>query len=123
MDLRHTAVAALLFIGLASSASAQQSTVDVSRLPLDLERIQRRLKQAAAREERDGLNLRYTIDVFGKAPRIDLVTPGESLKYGPVPNTAPTHSDMLEFWTPQEFRAPMMDFSALMRWWADRSKK
>jgi hypothetical protein len=123
MELRHAAVTALLFIGLASSARAQQSTVDVSRLPLDLERIHRQLKQSAAREERDGLNLRYTIDVYGKAPRIDLVTPGESLKYGPVPNTAPTHSDMMQFWTPQEFRAPMMDFAALMRWWADRSKK
>jgi hypothetical protein len=116
-------VAALLLIGLATGARAQQTDVDVSRLPLDLQRIQRQLKQSAAREERDGLNLRYSIDVYGKAPRIDLVTPGENLKYGPVPNTAPSHSDMMQFWTPQEFRAPAMDFAALMRWLADRSKK
>src|SRR4051812_45681512 len=123
MHLRHAAMTAVLLATLASSASAQQSTVDVSQLPVDLGRIQRQLKQSSAREERDGLNLRYSIDVYGKAPRIELVTPGESLKYGPVPGTAPTHSDMMQFWTPQEFRAPAMDFAALMRWLADQANK
>ncbi len=115
----------MLLLGLTTGAAAQQqqSTVDVSRLPIDLQRIQRQLKQSSSREERDGLNLRYVIDVYGKAPRIELLTPGENLKYGPVPNTAPSHSDMMEFWTPKEFRSPAMDFSALMRWLADRNKK
>jgi hypothetical protein len=123
MELRHTVVTALLLIGLATGASAQQNDVDVSRLPLDLQRIQRQLRQSASREQRDGLNLRYSIDVYGKAPRIDLLTPGESLRYGPVPNTAPTHSDMMQFWTPQEFRAPVMDFAAFMRWLSDKANK
>jgi hypothetical protein len=124
MHLRQAAGTALLLMGMAHGASAQEpAAVDVSRLPIDVQRIQRQLKQSASREERDGLNLRYTIDVYGKAPRIDLVTPGESLKFGPVPGTAPTHSDMMEFWTPQEFRAPAMDFQALMRWLADKANK
>jgi hypothetical protein len=124
MQTRPTVLTALLLAGLASAASAQQTpAVDVSRLPIDLDRIQRQLKQSAAREERDGLNLRYVIDVYGKAPRIEFVTPGENLKYGPVPGTAPTHSDMIQFWTPQEFSAPVMDFTAFMRWLSDKSKK
>jgi hypothetical protein len=124
MKPRLTALAASLLIGLASAASAQQqSTVDVSQLPIDLERIQRQLKQSSSREERDGLNLRYVIDVYGKAPRIELVTPGENLKYGPVPGTAPSHSDMMQFWTPQEFRSPPMDIGAFMRWLSDKANK
>jgi hypothetical protein len=124
MQLRHTAAAALVLVGLAQGASAQQqNNVDVSRLPLDVQRIQRQLKQSSSREERDGLNLRYSIDVYGRAPRIDVVAPGENLKYGPVPGSAPTHADMMELWTPQEFRAPVMDFAALMRWLADQGKK
>jgi hypothetical protein len=121
MRVRHLAVTATLLIGLAHGASAQQQTsVDVSRLPLDLQRIQQQLKRSTSQEQRDGLNLRYSIDVYGKAPRIDIVAPTENLKYGPVPGSAPSHADMMELWTPQEFRAPTMDFSALMRWLADR---
>ena len=124
MQLRLTIPTAFVLLGLAGAAFAQQqSTVDVSRLPIDLDRIQRQLKQSAAREERDGLNLRYVIDVYGKAPRIELVTPGENLKYGPVPGTAPSHSDMMQFWTPQEFRSPPMDIAAFMRWLSDKANK
>lgn len=105
-------------------AVAQQASVDVTRLPLNLRRIQRELAQSTReREERDGVNLRYIIDVFGQAPPIELFTPEDNLLYGPVPYGAPTHREMLYMITPQEFRSPVMDFSALARWLAERSKK
>lgn len=134
--LRFSALAALLIAGLAHSASAQQAVparaeaansaatpVDVNRLPIDLDRINRRLRQSSEREERDGLRLRYSIDVYGTAPPIVIFDPKrDNLLTGPVPHSAPTHQDMLEHVTPQEFRSPVMDFSALARWLADKAK-
>ena len=80
------------------------TTIDVSRLPISLQNIERRFRQGQVREERDGLNLRYFIDVFAKAPNIVLFTKEDNLAYGQVPNSAPTHSDMLEMMTPREYR-------------------
>ena len=105
-------------------AATAAPQVDVNRLPVDLWRIGRQLRQAnREKEERDGLNLRYQIEVFGRAPEIRLFTAQDNLRYGPVPYGAPTHSEILNQITPQEFRSPVMDFSALMRWLADKSKK
>ena len=98
--------------------------IDVSKLPLDLHRIERQLRQTAEREERgDGLRIRYFVDVFGRAPQIELFAPGENVTNGPVPWGAPTHQQMLEVMTPKEFRSPTMDFAAFMRWLKDRAGK
>ena len=112
----------VLIVALATPAAAQE-TLDVAKLPLDLERIHKVLQQSTVREERDGLNLRYTVEVFGQAPPLELFTPGESLTTGPVPDSAPTHREMIEHVTPREYRAPAADFSALFRWLAERAKK
>ncbi len=65
---------------------------------------------------------RYFVDVYGQAPRIELFTRQDNLQKGPVPYGAPTHSQILEVITPQEFRSPVMDFSAIMRWLGDKAK-
>ncbi len=100
-----------------------QAPIDVSRLPIDLDRIHRELQASAVREERDGLNLRYYVDVYGQSPRIELFAPDANLTAGPVPYGGPTHREMLEQMTPQEFRAPAADFSALLRWLVERTQK
>jgi hypothetical protein len=136
MDFRSIGLTALLISGLAQVAAAQQPSpgaaaataaapsVDVSRLGLDLARINRGLQQAASASDATGLNLRYVIDVYGKAPRLDVLDPKrDNLRYGPVPYGAPTHQQMLDVMTPPEFRAPVMDFNALMRWLSDKSKQ
>ena len=109
-------------LGMASDAAAQE-TMDVSRLPLNLDRIQRELRQPAIREERQGLNLRYVVNVYGQAPPIMFFGPEANLVYGPVPYGAPTHREMIEHVTPKEYRAPAADFGALLRWFADRARK
>ena len=133
MSITRIAAAALLAFQLTSAVQAQSAvvqnamadggTVDVSRLPLNLERIQRELRQSAIREERQGLNLRYVVDVYGQAPPLVLFGPADNLVYGPVPYGAPTHKEMVELVTPKEYRAPAADFSALLRWLAERAKK
>jgi hypothetical protein len=113
MTCRRLVLTALLVFGVAhaSAAQGQESapaapTVDVNRLPVNMERIQRKLRQASVREERDGLNLKYMVDVFGLAPPIQFFAPREDLRNGPVPYGAPTHRQMIEAVTPQEYRAP-----------------
>jgi hypothetical protein len=119
MKFSRFALSTLLVLGLTQAAAAQSSeptgtggsttpgvvaTIDVTRLPIDLQRIERHFRQGQIREERDGLNLRYFVDVFAKAPNLVLLTKQDNLQYGPVPKSAPTHSDMLEMMTPREFR-------------------
>ena len=128
----RSAAAALIVLSLALPAAAQQTpasappkdgaAVDVDRLPLNLNRIQRELKHSADLEHREGLNLRYTIQIYGAAPPLEIFNEESNLLTGPVPYGAPTHREIINHITPQEFRAPAMDFSALLRWLADRNK-
>ncbi len=116
---------ALTALGIVSMAwvAVAQGAVDVSRLPLDLERIQRKLQASSIREERQGLNLHYVVEVYGRAPAIVFLGPKDNLLYGPVPYGAPTHRDMIEHVTPREYRTPVAALGALARWLADQAKK
>lgn len=90
--------------------AAEAPAVDVSKLPLNVSRIQREMRKTIEREELDGKVLRYNIDVFGQTPSIQLFAPDVDLRFGPVPYSAPTHREMMDFVTPQEFRSPVMNF-------------
>ena len=132
MHLRGTALVALLVLGLAPAASApvfaqdaaaDGPVVDVRRLPINLQRIQRELQQSAERQDQQGLVIRYQVDVYGRSPEIVWFTKEDNLKNGPVPYGAPTHKEMIEAITPIEYRAPVADFTAIMRWLAEKAKK
>jgi hypothetical protein len=90
---------------------------------LNIARIQRGLQRSAERQDYDGLNLRYYVNVYAPAPSIKLFTPLDNLLYGPAPYGGPTHRDMMNVMTPQEFRAPAADFTGIARWLANRAKK
>ena len=122
MTVPRIGLAAFMMMGLASATGAQ-TTVDVDRLPIDLQRIHRELQQSTVREEREGLNLRYIVDVYGQAPPIVIFGPDDNLVHGPVPYGAPTHREMIEHVTPKEYRTPAADLGALARWLAERAKK
>ena len=123
MNLKRASLIGLLILGAAHAASAQQTSVDVKRLPLDLTKVTRQLRQSAGTDTHNGLHIRYSVDVYGQAPRIELFTKQDNLATGPVPYGAPTHRDMINQVTPIEYRAPIMDFSALVRWLSDRANK
>jgi len=132
MQLKRASLIGLLIIGVAHAAAAQQTSadvspraisVDVNRLPIDLAKITRQLRQTQGTESHTGLHIRYTIDVYGAAPRIEFFTKEDNLQTGPVPYGAPTHHEMISHVTPQEFSAPIADFGALVRWLADRGNK
>jgi hypothetical protein len=100
----------------------EAATVDVSKLPFNLVRLQRQLQESVARQIPGGPAIRYTIDVFAEAPRIQLFNPEYDLRFGPVPYSAPMHQDMMNLATPQEFRAPIIGFSRPLGWLKKRSK-
>jgi hypothetical protein len=131
---------ALLVLGLAAGAAAQspateqaqpqaqapaaaQAQINPDQLGLNLSRIQRELRRSAERQEYDGLNLRYYVNVFAPAPTIRLFTPLDNLLYGPAPYGAPTHRETMNMITPQEFRAPAADLTGIARWFGNKAKK
>ncbi|SRR6476646_1237324 len=120
-------IAAALVSGFAVPALAGQAKsadgtvvtvtpgVELDRLPVNVARIGRQLRQTEVREERNGLRLRYDIQVYGEAPRFKLVTPLDNLLVGGVPNSAPTHGDMIRQMTPKEFSTPVFSASVPSR--------
>ena len=122
---RITLAAVVLMAGISLPAAAQStadrggartsprpevgtSGLDVDRLPLDLGRIRRELKQSSTESEtRDGLNLRYFLQIYGQAPEIKIFGDEIDLISGPVPYGAPTHGEILRVITPKEFSVPV----------------
>ena len=123
MNLMRASLIGLLIFGAAHTASAQQTSVDVKRLPIDLAKVTTKLRQSAATESHNGLHIRYTVDVYGQAPRIQLFTKQDNLGSGPVPYGAPTHREFIEHVTPQEYRAPAADIGALIAWLTSKAAK
>jgi hypothetical protein len=132
----------VVLIGLGSPAFAQDAKpqpsrqepppqseqIDATKLGVSLSKIQKGLRTAEAREERsaDGFRLRFDVQVFGELPKIEVLK-GVDLFNGQVPGTAPTHNQMIEYWTPQIYRTPGLPVSALAMWAAqhfwEKSKK
>jgi hypothetical protein len=112
--MRLVALLLIAALALPVGASAQQETaVDASKMGIDLSRIKRELAQAATSTEEyeDPLRLRYRVEVVGIAPKIDFLE-GFSVE-GAVPYGPPTHDEVLNVLTPQEFRSPVVPFYSL----------
>ena len=60
------------------------------------------------------------MQVFGTAPRIDVIQDFDLLN-GDVPGSAPSHRQMIDFWTPKAFSSPVMPFSAMAVWAAQQN--
>lgn len=113
----------------ASQPQAETPAIDASKLGVSLSRIQKGLRIAENKDKQggEGLRLEFNVQVYGTAPRVDVIPDGVDLRYGPVPGTAPSHPQFLEFVTPQIYRTPAMPLSTFAMWaaqWlADKSKK
>ena len=126
---------ALLVAGLTAGVSAQApepvpgsapaSTASSSntQFGLNLTRIQRGLRKSTERQDYDGLNLRYYVNVFAPAPPINLFTKQDNIAFGLAPYGGPTHGEIMRLITPQEHSAPAADFSGIARWFSSKGKK
>lgn len=112
--MRVVALLLIAVLALPVGAFAQQEpAVDASKMGIDLSRIKRELAQAetSTEESDDPLRLRYRVEVVGIAPKIDFLE-GFSVE-GAVPYGPPTHNEVLNVLTPQEFRSPVVPFYSL----------
>ena len=110
----------LLLSPLAPVAAAAQDVdgprVRAARVPVNLERVKRKLAALpASDDERSLLDLSYYLEVYGRTPRLNLLA-GFDSHTGPVPFGAPSHADMQALWTPQAFSAPVANLSSLFDW-------
>jgi hypothetical protein len=127
-------VVLLMLVCLGTPAFAQDPppvpdpAIDATKLGVDLSRIQKGLRVAESKEKLtpDGLRLNFSVQVYGQSPRIEVLK-GIDLFNGGVPGTAPSHNQMIEFWTPAIYRTPGLPISALAYWAAqhfwEKSKK
>jgi hypothetical protein len=101
----------------AQPAPAPDPAIDVTKLGVSLSRIQRGLFIAESREKQggDAMHLEFNVQVYGQSPKIEVLK-GIDLFNGPVPGTAPSHGQMIEYWTPEIYRTPVMPISALAMW-------
>jgi hypothetical protein len=130
MRIMHISLIVLLLVPALSAqeqnaapSAQEQPAVDVNRLPIDLGRIQRELRQSAERDGNEGLRLRYFVDVYGQAPPLVIFGPEDNLVDGPVPYGAPTHREMVNQNTPIDYRPMAWDLNSLYRWLSERMKK
>ncbi len=113
-----------------ASPTPADSQIDATKLGVSLERIRRGLRVTESREKQQQagatLRLEFQVQVYGMAPKIEVLK-GVDLFNGPVPGSAPTHRQFIEFVTPQIYRTPAMPLSALAGWAAvqlfQKSKK
>jgi len=102
--------------------------IDVTKLGVSLSRIQKGLfiAEARAKQGGDAMHLEFNVQVYGQSPKIEVLK-GLDLFNGAVPGTAPSHGQMIEYWTPQIYRTPGLPISALAMWAAqhfwEKSKK
>jgi hypothetical protein len=123
----RSVVVCLVLLALASPALAQDQpqkpppaedqTIDATKLGVSLSKIQKGLFIAEAREKRkgEGIHLEFNVQVYGQAPKIEVLK-GIDVFNGAVPDTAPSHNQMIEYWTPQIYRTPSLPISALAYW-------
>jgi len=92
--------------------------VDASKLGVSMSRIQRGLRLSESREQSTGtpFKLEYQIQVYGTAPRIDVLQDFDIGQTAPLSYGAPTHNDFLRQWTPQAYRSPRWPVGALAGW-------
>jgi hypothetical protein len=98
------------------------ATIDATKLGVSLSRIQKGLRlQPESTTATTGIPLRlqFQVQVYGQAPRIDVLK-GVDLFSGQVPGTAPSHNQMIEFWTPAIYRTPALPISTLAFWAAEQ---
>jgi hypothetical protein len=116
-----------------STDPAPQGSVNPDQLGVSLDRIRLRFQRTGLFEpvfDSYKLKLSTYVDVVGKAPPLRLFGPDANVKNEltsrAVPFGGPTHRDMLQVITPQEFRTPAMDMTALIEWLSrqfDKDKK
>ena len=100
------------------AAVTADAVVDPSKLGVSMSRIKKGLRVTESRQTGSGtpLKLEYQVQVFGAAPRIDILQDFNIGQGAPLSYGAPTHNDFVTQWTPQAYRSPPASLSSLAGW-------
>ena len=104
-------IVALVFgIGAPGAASAQEPALaanpgEAPDLPVSISRIKERMSsQPELGETRGRLRLTYRVNVYGRAPAMDLLQDFIIVDTAPAAYGGPSHAEMVEVMTPKEWR-------------------
>jgi hypothetical protein len=135
MTWKLAAITTAVMIALPGSAQmAEQTASDIELKPaapspaappgdpISLDRVRKKLAELPPSAEQDRLKLEYYIEVYGRAPHIDLFQ-NFDVTAGPVPRSPPTHQDILDVVTPEGFRTPAPNLSAFIEWLRQKAAK
>ncbi len=114
-----------------ASATSKSPGLNYDLLSASLVRLRRELAEQPPSKAYTPLKLDFYVEVTAEAPTIMLFTPKDLAAAGPVPWGAPTHQDMLDVMTPQEFRSPTIPIGSmvlygikqLIQWEAEKAKR
>ncbi len=115
----------------AAAPSAKTPGLDYDLLSASLVRLRRELAEQPPSTSYTPLKLDFYVEVTAPAPPIILFTPKDLAPVGVVPWGAPTHREMLDLMTPQEFRSPTIPIGSmilygvkqLIAWEAEKAKR
>lgn len=105
-------VALALPVPAFAAGGQAQATTD---LPVSLANIRRALRERPPASALDQFKLAYYVSVTADAPPINLFKDFD-WKHGAVPGSPPSQQELFRQVTPQEFSAPVANFTAIAGW-------
>jgi hypothetical protein len=112
--LRPVLIALVLALAVRAPLAAAQQAPSADP-PVSLARIKRALQDSRRHDSLDQLRLAYYVSVVASEPQINIFKDFD-WKHGTVPGSPPSHQELFQQVTPQEFSAPVADFTAIAAW-------
>ena len=103
--------------------ASEPPPIDPTKLGVSFDRVRLQLSQPAPTKT-TGLKIQETVEVVGKAPKLELWDPKTAkLTSQSIPFGAPTQKDIMKLIVPKEFQTYPFDLNALMQWLAEHLNK
>lgn len=106
-----------------TTAPAPAASIDATKMGISFDRVRIQLAQPAPTKT-TGLKIQETIEVVGKAPKLELWNrQTANLTSAAVPFGAPTQKDIMKLIVPKEFQTYPFDMNALLQWLMEHLNK
>jgi len=113
--MRRPVLAALVLAVAIPAPLAAQQAEPAPDPPVSLARIKRALSETRQVQSLEQFRLEYFVSVSAEAPTVDIFKDWDWRK-GRAKGLPPSAKELWQQVTPQEFSAPVMDFTAIGAW-------
>ena len=113
--MRRPVLAALVLAMAIPAPLAAQQAQPASDPPVNLARIKRKLAETRQAQSTDQFRLAYYVSVSAEAPQVDIFKDFDWRK-GRAKGLPPTAKELFQQVMPQEFSAPVADFTSIAAW-------